>query len=51
MLPERTVPLQQFMQHTAKREPVGAGIVGHAFRQYFRRHVSVRSSVTRTRFS
>lgn len=44
MLSEWTMTLQQFMQHTTEREPIGAGIVGYTFRKHFRCHISVRSS-------
>lgn len=43
MLPERRMAFEQFVQHATEAEPIGAGIVGRAFRQYFGRHVTVRS--------
>ncbi len=41
MLPERTVSLQQLVDHAAEREPVSAGVVGHALGEHLRRHVAV----------
>ncbi len=46
VLTERRMAFEQFVQHAAEAEPIGAGIVGRPLRQDFRRHVAVRTSGT-----
>lgn len=43
VLPEGTVPLQQFVDHAAEAEPVSATVVAHALTKDLRRHVAVRA--------
>ena len=42
VLPERAVALEQFVEHAAVAEPVGAAVVHLTLGQHLRRHVPVR---------
>lgn len=43
MLPKWTVPLQQFVEHTPKREPISTRVVSSTLRQDFWSHITVGS--------
>lgn len=44
VLPERAMAFQQFVDHAAKTEPIGAAVIAHALTKNLRGHVTVRSN-------